>query len=296
MVLIKRFKRMVLQNDFVFGFVDSILSSTPHKKTLGNSDFVKRELNKLTNPIILNYESFKIKLDRNSSHDRDVFWDYLQGNYYDPLLSQILKSTLRVGDTFLDIGANNGFFSLLASSLVGADGIVLAFEPTISTFRRLNENIKLNCFKNIKSFNIALGNHKGIVTFYDFGTIDGSNSLVKMRGGRAVKVSMDTLDNILDQHKIKPNFLKIDVEGFEKEVLEGGNESILNSRHINLILEYNRHILRKKGEPYSSVIKLLVNNGFEVREIDDSEGLVKPNSVHNHKEVNPFGCNLFAAK
>ena len=65
---------------------------------------------------------------------------------------------------------------------------------------------------------------------------------------------------------------------------------------MNLILEYNRHILRKKGEAYSAVINLLVNNGFEIREIDYSEGLVKPNLVHNHKEINPWGCNLFATK
>lgn len=78
---------MVLQYDFVFGFVDIIFGFIPHKRTLGNSDFVRRELNKLTNPIILNCESFKIKSDRDSSHDKDVFLDYFHGNYYDPLLS-----------------------------------------------------------------------------------------------------------------------------------------------------------------------------------------------------------------
>lgn len=253
-------------------------------------------MNKIIEPIIINYESFKINLNRNSSHDRDISWNYLNGNYYDPLLSQLLKSSLKVGDVFLDIGANYGFFSLLASTLVGSNGIVWAFEPSLSTFERLNKNIKLNGFKNIKSFNIALGNHTGIVTFYDFGAMDGSNSLVNMRGGQATKVSMDTLDNIIGQHKIKPNFITIDVEGFENEVLKGGNESILNSRHMKLILEYNRHILRKKGEPYSAVIKLLIKNGFEIREMDDTKGLVKPNTVHSHKEINPFGCNLFATK
>ena len=223
MVLIKSFEQLMLQNDIVFGIVDAISQLIPHKRILGNSDFVRHELNKVIDPIILNYEGFKIKLNRYSSHDRDIFWEYLNGNYYDSLLSQCLKSFLKVGDTFLDIGANNGFFSLLASPLVGADGLVLAFEPSPLTFGRLNENIELNHFKNIKCFNIALGNHTGTATFYDFRTMDGSNSLVKMRGGRKTKVSMDTLDNILGEFKIRPNFVKIDVEGFEKEVLEGGN-------------------------------------------------------------------------
>ena len=82
---------------------------------------------------------------------------------------------------------------------------------------------------------------------------------------------MDSLDNILDEYIVKPEFAKICVEGLEKEVLEGRCESILNNIHINLILKYNRHILRKKGGPYSSVINMLVKYGFEIHEMIDDE-------------------------
>ena len=107
---------------------------------------------------------------------------------------------------------------------------------------------------------------------------------------------MDSLDNILDEYIVKPEFAKICVEGLEKEVLEGRCESILNNIHINLILKYNRHIIRKKGEPYSSVINLLVEYGFEIHEMNDDKRKVMPNIVYSHKDINPWGCNLFAIK
>lgn len=296
MVSVKSFARNLIRNDIVFGATDSIISLVPHKRVLGDSDFVKRNLDKIPDPVILDYGSFKLQLDRNSSHDRDVYWDYLNGDYLDPLLSQVLKYHLKPGSVFLDIGANNGFFSLLASPLVGTNGIVYAFEPSVQTFERMKNNINLNNFKNIKSFNLALGNQSGIGTFYDFGRRDGSNSLVKMRSGQPKKVNMNTLDNVLDEYRVKPDFVKIDVEGFEKEVLDGGRESILNSSHMILVLEYNRHILRKKGELYSTVINLLVEYGFEIHEMNDVERTVMPNLVHSHKDVNPWGCNLLATK
>ena len=114
-VSVKRLARSLIQNDLAFGITDTIFGLVPHRRVLGESDFVKRKLDKIPDPIILDYGSFKIQLDRNSSHDRDVYWDYLNGDYLDPLLSEVLKSYLKPGNIFLDIGANNGFFSLLAS-------------------------------------------------------------------------------------------------------------------------------------------------------------------------------------
>lgn len=101
MVLVKRLERMTLRNDFIFGFTDTILEFIPHKRTLGDSHLVGRELNNIIDRIILNNGSIKIKLDRNLSHDRDIYWDYLNGYYHDPSLSQLLKTSLKLGVSLL---------------------------------------------------------------------------------------------------------------------------------------------------------------------------------------------------
>ena len=149
MVSVKRFARNLIKNDLVFGIADSISGFVPYKKVLRDSNFVKSKLNEIPDPIILDYGSSKIQLDRKSSHDRDLYWDYLNGDYLDPLLSQLLKSSLEPGDIFLDIGANNGFYSLLASPLIGRNGMVFAFELSVKTFERMKNNINLNGFKTL---------------------------------------------------------------------------------------------------------------------------------------------------
>lgn len=296
MSIVRKLLRKMVKNNFAFSVVDSVLSFLPQKNRQGGSELVKSNLEKLPDPIILNYADFKIHVDRKSNHDRDMYYDYLRGDYLDPLLSQVMKEYLKPGDTFLDIGSNNGFFSLLASNLVGSQGRVYAFEPSVSTYGRLVKNLELNGFENIRAFNIALGNKKGELTFYDYGTLDGSNSFVKMKNGEPKIVKMDTLDSIMEQEGTLPDFVKIDVEGFEKEVLLGSLKSILHKERIKVVLEYNRHILRKKGEDYSSIIKLLNDHGFQIHMMSDSERRVLGDEVHSHKDIDPFGCNLLAMK
>jgi FkbM family methyltransferase len=89
-----------------------------------------------------------------------------------------LERYLKEGDVFIDVGANIGIFSLVAAKMVGATGKVISFEPTLSTFQRLNENIILNNFTNILPINAA-GNKNEEQTIYK-NNFTQSSSLLEM--------------------------------------------------------------------------------------------------------------------
>ena len=213
---------------------------------------------------------------------------------YDSLLSKVIQQKLHPGDVFVDVGANNGFFSILASSIVENSGKVYSFEPTKATFARLVRNIEINNFSNIIPFNVALGNRKGKETFYDFGKLDGSNSFIGEKSAIPLTVEMEMLDNILGS--IMPNIVKIDVEGFEREVLWGAKRTVLRNDDVILIFEYNRSLLRKKGEGYSEVINLLRSNGFKLYAMNDVKEEIETKEIRSHKDLNPWGCNIYASK
>lgn len=125
---------------------------------------------------------------------------------------------LRKEDKFIDIGANVGSYTILAAGHVGAQTI--SFEPVPQTFQWLNKNIHLNKIEFIvQSFNMALGSEKGSLNFSS--NEDAMNHVVNEGG---IKVPVDTLDNITQN--FQPTMIKIDVEGWETEVIKGAENTL----------------------------------------------------------------------
>jgi len=142
---------------------------------------------------------------------------------------------LRTEDKFCDIGANVGAYTLLASGYIGAKSI--AFEPVPSTFSILEKNILLNQLqKKVTLHNKALGNQNGEMKFtVDYDTVNhaiAENEFEK----NSINVKMEQLDNFIDY---EPILLKIDVEGFEREVIEGGKELLDRETTKAIIIELN---------------------------------------------------------
>jgi FkbM family methyltransferase len=136
---------------------------------------------------------------------------------------------LRPGDAFLDVGANIGFYSLLASS-VNAGAPVVAFEPHPVTSRRLRENAGINSSTNIRIREVAVGSATGAAML----TSDlGERNRIDTGGnGTSVQVSIVTLDGELIELNIDPAsvaLVKIDTEGFEANVLAGARR-LLDAR------------------------------------------------------------------
>lgn len=150
------------------------------------------------------------------------------------LISKLLKPGMRV----VDVGANIGYYMLLFEKHVGPEGEVVCIEPSPENLPELKRNIKSNRFDNVKLFETALGMEDG-----DTGLHEGINSGIVEKGHGAYQVSIRKLDSLI---KGKVDFLKIDVEGYEGQVLRGASE-IINRDKPLLFLELHPYAIPKFG-------------------------------------------------
>ncbi len=152
---------------------------------------------------------------------------------YDYEEMNFLKNNLSKGDLFIDIGSNVGVYSILAAS-TGAR--VIAIEPVPESFEILKKNIFLNDFQNlIKPINIAVNNKKEALYFSsDKGAL---NHVLKDKDkyNNSIKINSMDLDEILDG--TNPKFIKIDVEGFETNIINGAEKVLKNKSLSGIIIE-----------------------------------------------------------
>lgn len=170
---------------------------------------------------------------------------YSYGVFDAPLLA-FLSRTLKLGDTFLDVGAHIGFFTVAASMLVGEQGRVVSFEPMPETFSRLTVNARNTGRSNITLVNAAAWHEDSVLEFRDFGPAASAfNSAFGSRksAGRediretVIEVNALKLDSYVAQKGIVPTLIKIDVESAEFRVLEGLEDTLSKKSRPILILE-----------------------------------------------------------
>jgi len=140
------------------------------------------------------------------------------------------------GDIVIDVGAAFGFYSIVASKKVGQEGKVVAIEPQPDSFDMLNKNIKLNKLTNISTLNYAASSKRTTLKLYS------SYSTLQERAGQSpqqfIEIRAETLDNLLGQVDLdKANWVKVDVEGAELEVLKGAAGILSKSSDLALFVE-----------------------------------------------------------
>lgn len=210
---------------------------------------------------------FRMNLNLQDWIPQDIF---IMGEF-EPATSAVAKQLLRKGDIVVDVGANIGYFSLLFSRCVGAEGRVYSFEPVPKLASALHKNADLNEFKQITLSNLALSDHDGHARFY-VGPEDNSglSSLRQPRG------SSDTLDVKLARFDRVFNLgedialVKIDVEGAELAVLRGMNEYLRNN-HPHILIEVTQRFLKEMGDSEQSLLEYMHNLGYNCYVIGDSQ-------------------------
>lgn len=147
--------------------------------------------------------------------------------------------TPKDGDVVVDIGAHVGKYALIAAKRVGKEGKVIAIEAHAENFKALLNNIRLNDFQNVIALNVAAFSENG-KTLRLFGQWDTSYSL-KSWDATSTRVETRTTDSILKQYGIRnADWVKIDVEGAETDVLVGMKKTIENSPNLKILVEVNR--------------------------------------------------------
>lgn len=179
---------------------------------------------------------FKLLLDLNEPSQRMI---YFFGNYDERHEIAMLQKLLVPGDVFWDIGANIGFYTLTASSLVGREGLVVAFEPGPQSWQSLMANIYLNHRTNILPFKMAVTDDYGWVTLYSRPHIADGGASIILRQDQSCQTDLCPAINLdgfrQDFGGAPPTFIKIDVEGAEDLVLKGSRRLLTNSPPLMLI-------------------------------------------------------------
>jgi FkbM family methyltransferase len=167
---------------------------------------------------------------------------------------------LRKEDLFIDIGANIGSYTILAAGVRKTETI--AVEPSSNTFRKLKRNIDYNNINTIVSaYNIGLGSDQGVLHFTK--SFDAVNHVVVDRINKidTEEIGIETLDNLLPEI-YKPTLIKIDVEGFETEVINGATSTLKNHFVKAIIIELNGSGWRY-GYDENHIHHLLITYGFK---------------------------------
>lgn len=153
---------------------------------------------------------------------------------WEPKTTQFIKDNLKSGQVFVDVGASVGYYTLLASKLVGPEGKVYAFEPSKENLEILRENIKINNLKNVIVFPFALAETAGKVKLYK-GKSPGQNSL--SGAGEYEEVESISFDVFNKKEKIVPDMVKVDAEKSELYVLKGMMDSLETDKELTIIIE-----------------------------------------------------------
>ncbi|OGQ61256.1 MAG: hypothetical protein A3G92_07525 [Deltaproteobacteria bacterium RIFCSPLOWO2_12_FULL_38_8] len=203
-------------------------------------------------------DGFHMTLNFNSPYEKWLYYHNCELDTY-----TFIKKFLKPGMVFMDCGANMGFYSLVAASSVTSSGHVYSFEPTPSTFARLQKNLNESKFKNIQAFACALGETKGEAHIFQLDSFNhGMNTLAPMH-----KEAIDTatchvfsLDGMLSEQKIqKPNLIKLDVEGSELAVLRGATKLLKDPSAPTMIIELSPITTSRFGYKPEDIIDFILS-------------------------------------
>lgn len=222
----------------------------------------------------------------------DLALNGVKGHDSEIRLTRFLVNSLQSGETFIDVGAHYGYYTLLASVLVGNDGQIHAMEASASTLAILEENAAGK--KNITIHHAAASDAPGEITFYEYpGPYAEWNTTIKdayrhqpwIRRIAQIenRVPAMLLDDLLDQYHITHATIKIDIEGGELSALKGMKKA-LHANAMTVVMEY--HHTTDSQSTHHEAIALLNDAGYWLYAITREGTLAPVADLHNHMTTN----------
>lgn len=197
---------------------------------------------------------------------RDDLQRQMAFGIFDPLLTKFISGQLRTDGVFFDLGANVGYYSLVAARCVGRTGEVHAFEPVPQNAQRLRELVEANNITQLVVNEVAVGATSGELTLHvgDQERHSGWASVVESpKRPIAISVKQVTIDDYLANGTVRrPNLIKIDIEGAEPEALYGMARLLESDDAPDLIIEVNPFLLKRLDRDPFAIISPLLNAGY----------------------------------
>ncbi len=244
---------------------------------------------------------FELELDPSDFTEKAILDHFNARSFYEPDVSTLMIQVLRAGDVVFDVGANCGYFSAFAGTLVGPNGRVVALEAAPRCLERLRVNLVRNGFRHVDVVAKAAGNRIGEAVFHLNRDNSGGNALwdpglwpdnEKSRAQpEALRVPATTLDAEWKERGLAvPKLLKIDTEGAEQMVLEGARE-LLTARVPFIVAELHEFGLEKLGASQASLRALMEGFGYSAFTLYFSGAM--PKFIPAGSEIRcPFFINL----
>jgi len=210
----------------------------------------------------------------------------------------LLRATVQPGMRVVDIGANQGLYTLLLAELVGERGSVLAFEPDPELFGALSRNCAANCVRNVDLQNYALGSASGSAVLYRSLLNAGDNRLApgdRRDEFRCVSVKVAALDELLAGRPV--DFVKMDVQGWEWHVFNGMHHTLVSNPSLKIYFEFWPYGLVRAGSDPLRLLTHLGSLGFTLYEcsgrrrhpIEDPERFVRGLTGRRYGDVFAVG-------
>ncbi len=205
---------------------------------------------------------FTLRLDLADPDQRQL---YFFGDYDERREADLITRVLAPGEIFWDVGANLGYFTLLAAACLQNTGQVVAFEPGHRAYERLTDNISRNPFTNILACPLAATDREGEAVLYSAqGLADGRANLYRPGAGQteSEKVRTVTLDGWRGQQSLAgPDFIKLDVEGAELAALTGARDTLAAGDPL-LLVEMKEAIFQSLGTDRAAIQEFLKPWGY----------------------------------
>ena len=207
---------------------------------------------------------FRMNLDLAEFVDRTI---YCTGEW-EPRETAMIAGLLRQGDVFVDVGANIGYFTLLASRAVGATGRVIAIEANPRTFAKLEANVRLNRCDNVDLRHVAAGETPGFAAIVEREAGNAGGDQVDFAAAASqTSVQVERLDRIVGERAVR--LIKLDIEGAEAKALRGATGLLERADAPDLVFEFTPSFLEGMGDAPRALIGLVERLGYRLQVIGD---------------------------